>query len=264
MSMLYEKLTYRIQGCIFDVHNALGTGYDEESYHLALEKRLAEEKLPFQSKVVKYIEHREKKIHKFVADLIVDNKVILELKSISNNFHNAHFLQIMSYLKCWHLEIGILVNFGLPKVNFKRVIYTPKLPELIEDYDYIRELINPTNRVRLIQARKSVLSIFKIHGIGYEAAIYKKLLIEELLFQNLPFNTNTFIPIKYQNQLLRRFELKTPIINNQIICQVIALKNNINDDIMQLKTYLKALNLSIGLLIHFGKEHLEIHGVSRR
>lgn len=261
MSMLYEELTYKIQGCIFYVHNTLGTGYDEESYHLALEKRLTEENIPFQSKVTKYIEHHEKKIHKFIADLIIDNKIILELKSIQNKFHKAHFLQILSYLKCWHLEVGILVNFGLPKVNFKRVAYTAKLPEVIENYKYIQELINPTNRINLRQTRKSILSIFKTHGVGYEAAIYKKLLTEELTFQYISFN-NAIIPIKFRNQILRHFELKAPIINNQIVCIIVALKEETKVEIIQLKDYLKALNLSIGLLIHFGKEHLEITGVS--
>lgn len=178
MGMLFEELTYLIRGCIFDVHNTLGTGYDEESYHLALEKRLIEENIPFQSKVTKYIANRGKKIHKFEADLIIDNKVILELKSIQNNFHDAHYQQILSYLKCWRLEIGFLVNFGLPKVNLKRIIYTPKLPELIEDYNYIKEAINPTNKLQLKLTRNAILSIFNTHGVGYEASIYKKLLIE--------------------------------------------------------------------------------------
>jgi len=261
VGLLYEELTYTIQGCIFDVHNLLGTGYDEESYHLALEIRLAEENIPFQSKVIKYVEHRGKKVHKFVADFIIDNCVILELKCIQNNFHSAHYSQILSYLKCWQMEIGFLVNFGLPRVNIKRVIYTPKTPKLIEDYDNIQGLVNSSNRLLLKILRKAILSIFDIHGIGYEAAIYEKILVEELAFQKLPLNTDTIIPIKYHDQLLRQFELKMPVINNQIICNTIALKEHINNDLMKLKTYLKVLDLPLGLLVHFGKASLEIHGV---
>lgn len=51
MSLLYGKLTYFLKGCYYDVHNSLGLGYDEESYHLALEERLKMEKISFQTKV---------------------------------------------------------------------------------------------------------------------------------------------------------------------------------------------------------------------
>ncbi len=261
MGLLYEELTYTIQGCIFDVHNLLGTGYDEESYHLALEKRLAEENIPFQTKVTKYIIHRGKKIHKFVADLVIDNKVILELKCIQNNFHPAHYLQILSYLKCWKMEIGFLVNFGLPYVKPKRVIYTPKAPKLVEDYNYIQALINPKNRLLLRKIRKAILTVFEIHGIGYEAAIYKKVLTEEFTCQKLSFNEKNIIPIKYRDHILYDFKLKIPIIQNHIICNPIALKEHTKNDRLKLKNYLKALHLPIGLLVHFGKEELEIIGV---
>lgn len=261
MSLLYEELTYELNGYFFEVHNDLGTGYDEESYHLFLEQKLKANNIPFQSKSVRYIEHRGKKIHKFIADLIIEDKVIIELKSIQKDFHAANYLQILSYLKCWQKELGILVNFGLPKTNRKRVIYTPKEPDLIEDYKYIQDLVNPNNRILLRQIREAILTIFQIHGVGYEASIYESLIMEELSFQNLEFKPETFIPIEFEGKLLRKYELKMPIIGNQIICGVVAMKEDITCDIIKVQTYLNALNLPIGLLVHFGKENLEIYGV---
>ena len=197
MGLLHKQLTYALKGYFYDIHNTLGVGYDEETYHLALEKRLTEENIPFESKVTRYVKSHEQNVHKFVVDLVIDNKVILELKCIQNEFHRAHFTQILSYLKCWKLRIGFLVNFGLPKVNSKRVIYTPKTPNLIEDYSYIQDLINPTNRISLRQVRQSILSIFNIHGVGYDTNIYTKLLTEEFNTQNISFKNSTFIPITF-------------------------------------------------------------------
>ena len=79
MGLLHKELTYILRGCIYDVHNAMGTGYDEESYHKALEYRLRKSNIPFRSQVLRHIEHCGVKAHKFVLDLIVDDKIILEL-----------------------------------------------------------------------------------------------------------------------------------------------------------------------------------------
>jgi len=262
MGLLYEDLTYLIQGCIFDVHNELGAGYDEETYHLAIEKRLEEANIPFQSKVGKYVVHRDNKVHKFIADIVVDNKVILELKCIEKSFSAAHYHQILSYLKCWKLKIGFLINLGLPKVYSKRIILRPITPELVEDYTFIQELITPTNRLILRQLRKSVLDLLELHGTGYDASIYKEIFITELTYQKLDFILTTKIPVNYKSQIIRQFKLKELIIQNQILCKIVALKESINSDIIKMKTHLRALKLPIGLLIHFGKDKFEIHGIN--
>jgi len=264
MSLLYEKLTYRIQGCIYDIHNELGTGYDEESYHLALTYKLREENIPFESKVIGYLEHCGSRCHKFVPDLIINDKVILELKNIQTNFHPSHYLQILSYLKYWKKKIGFLVNFGLPKVNSKRVIFKEKQGEFIEDYQHIRTLITPENREVLKKVRAAILKIFEIYGLGYNETIYKKLLFAEFSAEGINYAPSTFIPLKYKEIGIRNFEMKMPLISNQFICGIVALEDGINYDLIRIQTYLKDLNLPFGLLIHFGKEKLEIYGISKR
>jgi len=68
MGLLHEKLTYALKGCFYKVHNTLGIGYDEETYHLALAEKLKNSNISFKTKVVKYVEHRGVKVHKFIAD----------------------------------------------------------------------------------------------------------------------------------------------------------------------------------------------------
>lgn len=166
MGLLHEKLTYALRGCFYDIHNELGVGYDEESYHLALEERLKKEHISFQSKVVKYVEHRGKKVHKFVADLIIENKVILELKSLQTNFHPTNYLQILSYLRCWRKDLGLLVNFGTSSVKVERIPFTEKKATFIEDYSELRKVINLDNRTYLKILRDSILAVFEVHGLG--------------------------------------------------------------------------------------------------
>lgn len=261
MALLYEELTYAIRGCIYDVHNGLGTGFDEESYQLALEQRLTQSNIPFRSQEIGYVEHRGKRVHKFVLDLIVDDVVILELKTIQTNFHPANIFQTLSYLKCWKKELGLLVNFGLPKAAIKRILNTEKEETVLEDYAYIKAIITPITRKPLKELRASLLTIFETHGLGYEVAIYEALLLQELAFRKIKFTPQTIIPVKYEGQFVKNYEIQWPIIDNQFLCGIAVRKEDIKLDIIKIQTYLKALQLPIGLLAHFGKEKLEIYGI---
>lgn len=264
MGLLYEELSYIVRGCIYEVHTELGTGFDEESYQLALELKLRENNILFRSQEIRYVEHRGERIHKFVLDLIVDDKIILELKAIETNFHPENTYQILSYLKCWRKKLGILVNFGLPSVAFKRNPFSEKEKKLIENYDYINNLITPDNRQSLIELRDVLLAIFEIHGLGYGASVYKKLLLKELSFRKIEFTPQPIIPIKLGDHFLKNYEIQWPVINNQFLCGIIAFKEHTKLDIAKVQTYLKALNLPIGLLVNFGKKQLEIYGVASK
>lgn len=262
MGLLHEKLTYKLRGCFYDVQNVVGVGYDEESYHLALEERLKIAGLFFQSKVEKYLIHRDQRIHKFILDLIVENKVILELKNLRTNFHQMHYVQTFAYLKCWQKDLGLLVNFGTPSVNIKRIAFTEKEPLIEENYTELINFPSLHNQQYFKKLRIAILNILKIHGLGYNDTIYKSLLLTEFTHSNIPFTSQIFIPVKFGGKTVRSFELKTPIIANQILCNIIALKDDISLDIKRTRTYLKDTNLSIGLLIHFGKDKLEILALS--
>lgn len=79
MKLLYQELTSVLRRCIYDVHNALGPGYDEETYHQGLIWRLNKEKVPFRSKEKRILIHRGLAIKGFEIDLIAYDKIILEL-----------------------------------------------------------------------------------------------------------------------------------------------------------------------------------------
>lgn len=261
MSLLHEKLSYALRGCFYDVHNILGMGYDEESYHLALEQRLIKANIHFQSKVTSYIEHRGTKIHQFIADLIIEDKVILELKSIVTNFHPAHHLQLLSYLKNWQKDLGMLVNFGQSSVNVYRMPFTEKKTTFIEDYSELEGLIYLDNRKCLKLLRAAILTIFELYGLGYYDTVYKRLVCAELTHRDTLFAPQALIPVKYDGKIIRHFELNYPLIDNRILCGIIAIKEDLTPQIYKMRTYLKAANLYIGILAHFGKEKLEIIGI---
>lgn len=157
--------------------------------------------------------------------------------------------------------MGVLVNFGLPSVNSKRLIFNEKEPIILEDYSELKHFLSFQNKAQLNNIRKAILAILKIHGLGYSETIYSKILHTELQANDIPFVQQTIIPIKFANKIIRNFDLKIPIIDNTIICKVVALKDKLEPDTKKIRTYLKDTNLPIGLLVNFGKEKLEIIGI---
>lgn len=261
MRLLHKELTYEVRGCIFDVHNELQTGFDEESYHLALESQLKKRGISFQSKPFSYLKHRGEKVHKFIADFLIEDRLILELKNIRSDFIPANYLQIISYLKHWQKDLGLLVNFGLLSVKIERMVYSERKPVLWEDYSAIERIMSANDKKHFENIRTVLLNILEMHGLGYAFSIYKTLFLVELAYQNIPFAPSILIPVKSDNQLIRHFELKVPLVANNIICGITAVQTGLEIHIATMKNYLRKTKTPIGVIANFGKEKLEIIGV---
>jgi len=137
MGLIYEELTHQLIGCFYEVHNTLGVGYDEKAYHKALEKLLQMKSIPFRSKERITISHRDCKVKDFEVDFVTFDKIILELKSIQSNFLQSNYVQILSELKLWDLRLGFLVNFGLQKVEFERMLFDEKSKTINDFVDFL-------------------------------------------------------------------------------------------------------------------------------
>ncbi len=117
--LLYSDLTETILGCCFDVMNELGSGYLEAVYRNALVVALKEKGLEVEVEKRFQIIFRGQKIGLYIADLIVEGKVLVELKSCES-LVGEHQAQLINYLKVSGMLVGLLVNFGKRKVKFKR------------------------------------------------------------------------------------------------------------------------------------------------
>jgi GxxExxY protein len=119
-SLLYQELTETILGCCFDVMNELGVGFLESVYKNAL--FLAIKEKGFKIDVEKRFEviFRGRKIGLYIADLVVEEKVIIELKCCESLL-GEHQAQLINYLKVSNILVGLLVNFGKRKVEYKRL-----------------------------------------------------------------------------------------------------------------------------------------------
>jgi GxxExxY protein len=118
--ILYPQLSYRVMETVFEVHNTLGPGFLESLYEEALSYELALRRIPFERQKDITVMYKGQVIGKHRMDLVVDGKIILELKAVSE-LNDVFRQQLLSYLKASGLRLGILINFGTPRVQYTRI-----------------------------------------------------------------------------------------------------------------------------------------------
>lgn len=122
MSHYREQETYKIIGICMEVHRNLGPGLLEVIYKDALEIEFKQNNIPFMREKEFFIEYKGQILpHKFYADFIVNEDVILEVKAIKE-FSNEHIAQTLNYMKLSNSEIGLLVNFQTKSLQYKRYV----------------------------------------------------------------------------------------------------------------------------------------------
>ncbi|MBC8434274.1 MAG: GxxExxY protein [Desulfobacterales bacterium] len=121
--MKHKDLTAKIIECAYKVHNTLGFGFLESVYQNALLIEFKKAGLNAQKEVPLKVFYEEEIVGDYIADIIVEDKVIVELKSVKE-LHPAHEAQLTNYLKATGIEVGLLINFGSERVEIKRKVFT--------------------------------------------------------------------------------------------------------------------------------------------
>ena len=122
MDIIHKEESYQIIGICMEVHNNLGAGFSEIVYKDALE-------LEFKNAKIEYSREKEYTVnykgiilsHKFYADFVIFDKIILEVKG-KNKIADEDIAQCINYLKVSGNNLALLVNFGEPKLNYKRIV----------------------------------------------------------------------------------------------------------------------------------------------
>ncbi len=115
-----DPLTERMIACCFKAHSELGPGFNEKIYHNALKLALTEADLKYDTEEQFGVFFQGTKVGSLKLDLIVQDKVIVEVKAIVGNIPDVFKYQILSYLKVAKLGVGLFVNFGTKSCQIKR------------------------------------------------------------------------------------------------------------------------------------------------
>jgi GxxExxY protein len=119
--MLYKELSDKILGMAFSVHNILGPGLLESAYEGAFVVELENAGIKFERQRVYPLHYKGRLVSAYIADLVVDNTIIVELKSVKE-LHKTMEAQIINYLRLAKLEVGYLMNFNGVRVEWKRFV----------------------------------------------------------------------------------------------------------------------------------------------
>ncbi len=121
MSPVNDELTEKIIACAYQVSNILGCGFLEKVYENALAHELKTGGIKVTQQAPIRVSYAGVAVGEYMADLVVDDRVILELKAVSE-LDDVHSAQTLNYLKATGLKVALLLNFGKPKVDIRRFV----------------------------------------------------------------------------------------------------------------------------------------------
>lgn len=122
MALLYAEESYKINGAIYEVHKVLGPGLLEKVYQEAFEKELKNQGIPFEREKSFTILYKGEELEqKFIADFVIFDKIVVELKAVEKLLP-VHTVQVINYLAITGYKLGLLVNFNSEKVKPERIV----------------------------------------------------------------------------------------------------------------------------------------------
>lgn len=256
-NLLYPELSHQIIGAAFDVHNGLGPGWNEWDYHRAMLDALHTKGIPAESHLREQVMHRGAPVDEFELDILVNNQILLELKHLRTGFSAQHFAQIINYLKRRAKELGILINFGLERLCYKRVPYSPVKGEIALAgcwHDIATLLPGLSEKVFL-----SANSILELHGLGYGAETSKKILMKEFAHQSLNTRIPEAVP-RFNGLSFERRPMDAVLLDEKILVAATAFADTTATDMARLRSGMKQLAIPFGVLMNFGTSHLTLRG----
>jgi GxxExxY protein len=119
--LILNDVTYQIIAAVIEVHKILGFGFLENVYEKALLIELRSRGLKAENQKELRVMYKNQEVGLYFADIIVNDEIILELKSVEH-LSNIHKAQLLNYLKGTESRLGLLINFGKEKAEYKRLI----------------------------------------------------------------------------------------------------------------------------------------------
>ena len=119
--LIHAKLVYRIVGVFYSAHRDMGEGFLESVYNNALAIGLQDAGLSFEREVSLEVKFRGQVVGQFRADFLVESAVLLEVKA-APSIQDRHCAQVINYLRCTNVELGLLLCFG-ERAQFRRFVF---------------------------------------------------------------------------------------------------------------------------------------------
>jgi GxxExxY protein len=117
-----KRISERVIGCVYAVGNELGPGFLEGVYEKALCIELARNELIVERQKELNVSYKGENVGKYFADILVEGCLLLEIKAVSG-LTSEHKAQVINYLKATGLSVSLLINFGKPRTEIRRIVW---------------------------------------------------------------------------------------------------------------------------------------------
>ncbi len=260
--LIYADLTYSVRGAFYDVYNELRhLDLSEAGWEKALMIALQDRDIPAERQVEYELRYKGYRIGRFFVDVLVDGKVILELK-VEAELLPIDEARLITYLKVTGLKLGILVNFGGNELEIKRI------PNFVSNHSAQSSLASieqPSNQwlyPELTGELRAVL--YEVHnelGPGFMHMHYRRATQIELRLREIPYEVKKEVIIQFRQQPIETREVRLIIVDNKVLLAPIAVRQITPKLKGRFRQYLKLLGLKIGLMANFHTPRLEIETV---
>ncbi len=264
MTLIYEEKTELLRRCFFDVQNEVGLGRQEEAYHQGCKLWFQEHGIPFASKLPHRLMLDGREVYSLHPDFVVWDQITIELKAVLRRLGPAELVQLFDYLKFRRDQVGLLVNFGLDRVEIERRVYEPQETQLVEDWSYWSGQIEGADRELGIIVRDALRAIYSAHSTGYGDEVLSRLVPAALSGRGLPFVASPYAKAFYHGVQVDEAPLDCLIINGRMLLTWTALFDTNQFSINRGLSYLPAFDLTWGVAADFGKHQLQMTGLNRR
>jgi GxxExxY protein len=263
MTLIDKELTYALKGSYFDVQNQVGFGLPEEAYQEGLTKAFLARGIPARPHPHLRLSYKDRVVVELVPDFIVGERVVVELKSLRDDFAREHYVQLFSYLKAARIRLGFLVNFGRERVYDERRVFDEKPMAIEEHWDAAKGRVEGSERASMAAARQALLTVGKRYGLGYGEGTYQRLFAAVLEDEGHSLDLEPRAEPYYNNQLLSAVSVDCLLVDEKIPCVVMALKDGLSRfDLARCESYVRNIGLRYGVAANFGKDKLELAAVA--
>jgi len=256
--LLHADLTYEIRAVLFHVGNHLWPGLPEKDFQRAVSIGLTKRKKPHSLEEQFHVYYRDVEVGRYYCDVFVDRKVILELKVVPA-LTDLHRAQIISYLRVSGADVGLLVNFGGPRVEIERYahFYAQRRP------DFTWQPQPPDDPALLYPDLVGHLyeCLHRVHyelGPGFFHHVYRRATQVELDEQHISFEFVREIPVFYEGEYLSTQDCRLLIVEDKVIVAAFAVREMSPAFDVRMRRYLSHFDQKLGLLANFHGERLDI------
>jgi len=260
--LIYPELSYVVQGAFYEVYRELCyLDLSEEGWESALLIALGERGVPAQRQVEYALHYKGYRIGRFFVDVLVDGRLLLELK-VQPDLRPIDVAQVLTYLKVADLKLGILVNFGGNRLEFRRI------PNFIQERSLRRRQVDavqtsePLLYPELTQMLRAIL--YEVHGElgpGFMHMHYRRATQIELRQCDIPYRVEKEIIIRFRGKPIEKRETRLVIVDDKVLLAPIAVREITPALKGRCRQYLKLLGLKLGIVANFHAPSLEIETV---